>query len=485
MKVFISSVYEDARVESDRRHLQIRAKLERFGFWVRPELDPWIAEYKVPGLNERGWRAIVDTCVHALHDSDLMIVLLFRRWGSAVEIDCLGPSPVSVLEMELFHASLRRVPVLFFQAADFVPEPRLAALITLLRRMIPAAHWFLGTEREVEAQVIEVLENLYHERSLPAGISGFCDALSDEVSFAQVEREISSSRLSFLEGFAPARPGPLSLDRVDLLLAETAELAGTGEGTYVDRLSRLWLALRDLAQQPSEALDEKLARRWVRLCELWTNAAAWLRLHGPLELGVLATLHTRVQIRDAGFIPVTDFPFGPFGSEAYSIAKVSDRRDWKVRRFEAAVRLASKQIDITPRDPSGAFGIRASAKMQLAQLGRPWVGVSGLFDYRRMLRTRERIGASDSEIGEAMAELGYAEFAVARRFSLRGKAALARMRDGVALLDADQPERRPGFVVRGKQKLAEALEMSGIADEAAQQRSDIETLRARHGLPGD
>jgi hypothetical protein len=485
MKVFISSVYEDARVESDRRHLQIRTKIERLGFWVRPQVDPWIAEYKVPGLNEQGWREIVDACVHALHDSDLMIVLLFRRAGSAVEIDSLGPSPVSVLEVELFHASLRRLPVLFFQAADFVPELRLAALITLLRRLTPSSHWFLGTEREIEAQVVDLLENMHRERRLPAGISGFCDALSDEVSFARVEREIASSRLSFLDGFAPGSPGPLSLDRVDLLLSEAADLAGTGQGTHVDRLSRLWFALRELAQLPCEALDEHLAARWVRLCELWTSAAAWLRLHGPLQLGVLATLHTRVQIRNAGFIPQADFPFGPFGSEAYSIAKASDTRDWKVRRFEAAVKLASKQIGLAQRDPSGAFGIRASAKMQLAQLGRPWLGVGGLSDYRRMLRTREKAGASDSEIGEAMAELGYAEFALARLLSLKGRAALARMREGVALLDGDHPERRPGFVARGKLKLAEALERSGINDEAERQRRDVEALRARHGLPGD
>lgn len=111
----------------------------------------------------------------------------------------------------------------------------------------------------------------------------------------------------------------------------------------------------------------------------------------------------------------------------------------------------------------------------------PWIAEY----YRRMLKTRERIGSSDSEIGEAMAELGYAEFAAARRLSLRGKSALARIREGVALLDSDHPERRPGFVVRAKHKLAQALEISGLADEAEQQRIDIETLRIRHGLPGD
>jgi hypothetical protein len=478
MQIFISSVYQDARVAGEERHLDIRRRLHRLG--VGEEVKLWIAEYSAPGIT--GWRTIVDTCVRALHESDLMIVLLLRRWGSAIDVDGLGPAPVSYLEIELFQASLRRVPVIFFEAEDFDPDPQLAALVRLIKRLLPSSPWVRAPQAAMEEQIVELVRSVLAARALPPALTRLCDALSERRSFADVNREIASTRLSFLDGFTPADGSPLSLPRVDLLLNETSHLAGTGDGTYVDRLSRLWMALRELAKQRADALDGELAQRWIRLSELWTSSAAWLHLHGPLRLGVLATLHTRNQLRDGGYIETREFPFGAFGSEAYSVAKISDTRRWKQRRFEAARRLATKQIEIG-EGSSGAFGIRASASMQLALLGRPWLAQAGLADYRRMYEARVRTGASDSEIGEALAELGYAEFGVGRLLRWKRRGALQRLREGVALLDADHPERRPGFVVRAKRKLAEALEASRLLEEAELQRQDIAAITERHGLP--
>lgn len=440
-----------------------------------------MAEYKGVGVGP--WRGVVDACVRDLHDSDLMIVLLFRRAGNPIEVDLLGPSPVSVLEIELFHAALGKVPVLFFQAEDFRPEPGLRSLIGMLRRLTKAGQWVEAPEADIERHVIATIEFIHKQGRLPPGVSGFCDSLSDRRSFVRIRREVNSTRLSLLAGFRSGRPSALSFDRVDLLLTEAEGLGRTGSGTYADRLSRLWMALRELAQRPVGRFDHALAGRWIRLCELWASSAAWLRLHGPLELGVLATLHTRVALRNAGYIDEASFPYGPFASEAYSIAKVSERLVWKARRFEAARLLATRQISLRPADPSGAYGIRASASMQLARLRRPWLAAAGLLDYRRMLATRQRIGSPSSEVGEAMAELGFAEFAVGRHLAWARNAALRRLREGVALLDSDHPERRPGFVVRAKLKLAESLELAGHAEEAAEQRRDIVALKQSHGLP--
>ena len=481
MRVFIASAHKEGPSEGDARYLEVRRKIEQLG--LRPRLDPWLAEYADPDLVRRGWRSIVDTCVHALHNSDLMVVLLFRRWGNAIEIDTHGPSPVSYLEIELFHASLRRIPIIFFQAEDFIPEPRLQSMIQMLGRVTSPRQWVKAPAKEIERRLLDTLKYLSKEGQLPPGMTGFCDALSDKVSFRSVDQEVNSSGLSFLQGFRPEEAGSVSLDRVDLLLSETEQLSGGGEGSFVDRLSRLWLALRDLAQQPSEALDESVARRWIRLCELWTSSAAWLHLHGPLELGVLATLHTRVQLREAGYLREDDFPFGAFASEAYSIAKTSDTLSWQRRRFEAARRLATKQISLVPEDPSGAYGIRASASMQLAQRGKPWLGATGLLDYKRMLETRKRIGASNSEIGEAKVELGYAQFAFGRRLPWTRRYALQQLRDGVAMLEADRPGVRAGFVKRAKIKFADALERSGLLDEAREQREGLEVFIRKHGLP--
>jgi hypothetical protein len=483
LRVFVASVNEEGRTDVSTRYLELRAKIEGLG--LRPQLDPWIAEYAEPRLLERGWRAVIDTCVNALHSSDLMIVLLYRRLGTSVDVDSYGPSPVTYLEIELFHACLRRIPVLFFQAEDFDPDPRLAAMVRLLNRITPSGYWISAPERELEQRVLDTLRHLAGEQQLPEHLLGFCDALSDQRSFERVETEINSERLSFLRDFSPGDPGEVSIDRVDLLLSEADQYVGSGEGAFVGRLSRLWLALRELAQRPTEYLDDEIAARWIRLCESWTNSAAWLHLHGPLELGVLATLHTRVGLRQAGFVSDRAFPFGAFASEAYSIAKVSDTRDWQCRRFDAARRLATRQIAIAGKDTSGAFGIRASAAMQLAQRGKPWLIGQGLRDYQRMLVIRKRLGSSPSEVGEAEVELGYALFAIGRHVRWTRNDALARLRDGVRLMESDGPEKRAGFVKRGKLKLLDALEKAGLADEAAEQRRELEIFTRDRGLPLD
>ncbi|HEX8443524.1 MAG TPA: hypothetical protein VF631_07740 [Allosphingosinicella sp.] len=482
-RVFIASVNQEGRTEGDERYLELRAKIN--ALQLEDDLDRWIAEYKSPGLDSQGWRTIIDRCIRELHESDLMIVLLFRRLGSQVEIDDLGPSPVTYLEIELFHASLRRIPVIFFRADDFVPSDQLGAMLRLLERVTDPRQWVTESERNVERRVIEVLRHIAKEGQLPPDLRGFRDGLSDDRSFLRWKEEVASSRLSFLSGYRPGAQGPLSLPRVDLLLREANLTGKGGESTFVDRLSRLWLALRELAQLPAEDVDQTTAVRWIRLCELWTSSAAWLRLHGPLELGVLATFHTRVDLRNRGFIVESDFPYGAYASEAYSIAKYSEQPSWQRRRFQASRRLATKQIELQSADPSGAFGIRASATMQLAQLGRPWLVPQALLDYRAMWRTRRKLHASDSEIGEALVELAYAEFMVGRHLPWLRNQSLAKLREGVALMEADRPHLRPGFVKRAKLKLANALAAAGKLDEAEVQRTELTALARTHGLPLD
>jgi len=67
MQIFIASVNQDGRTEGDERYLKLRRKISRLG--VETRLNPWVAEEKEPDLPARGWRATIDTCVHALHGS--------------------------------------------------------------------------------------------------------------------------------------------------------------------------------------------------------------------------------------------------------------------------------------------------------------------------------------------------------------------------------------------------------------------------------
>ena len=63
------------------------------------------------------------------------------------------------------------------------------------------------------------------------------------------------------------------------------------------RLSRIWLAMRELAKVEKERFDRAIAERWIKAVEAWPSPAAWLQMHGPLRAGVLAGLQSQQELR--------------------------------------------------------------------------------------------------------------------------------------------------------------------------------------------
>jgi hypothetical protein len=481
MKVFISSTYQDSQVPGAERHLAIRRAL-----WEKGRArghTMWVAEYSNRELtSQTPWREIVDTCVAGVVDCDLLIALLFRRWGAAIPVDDAGPSATSFLEIELFHAAPRRVPVVFLEVEDFQPDPELARLIEVLKSVTRGEQWLRVPERELEAKALAVIDAVAAKDLAPPSLVALPDALSDERSFRRLPDELRSTRLSLLGRFGPStEAASYSGDRAGALLADARRLGSDGPLNYADRLSRLWMALRELSKLPAEALDPRALAAWTEVADLWASPAAWLQLHGPLRLGVLAALQTKGDL-NGRYRPNVEPPYGAFASEAYSIGKVSHTSGWRSRRFRAAQVLATRQAERLA-DPSGAWLIRGSATLQLARLGRPWLVPAGRADYVRAVKFRERAGASASALGEAMVELAFADYALGRAIFWLRADALARMREGVRLLEEDHPERRPGFVKRAKEKLAVALEQQGLHDEAAVQRAQLAAFNPAHGLP--
>jgi hypothetical protein len=57
------------------------------------------------------------------------------------------------------------------------------------------------------------------------------------------------------------------------------------------------------------------------------------------------------------------------------------------------------------------------------------------------------------------------------------------MREGLAMLLAEHPELRAGFVKRAQLKLAEALTVAGMHDEAQAQRAELQAFAKAQGLP--
>jgi hypothetical protein len=473
-KVFVSSVYREETVPGSEKHLAIRRMIRDVS--ARLGVDAWIAEYR--GLTGGLWTEIVDSCIDNLLDSDVVIVVLYRRGGNPMPLGELGFARASFFEIELFYASLRLIPAYFFVVSGYEPEPELENLVRLLK-LKDQGNWYVGTENQVETGIRELLAAIAKGAMFRAHLPNFCDLTSEYKSFRHIDAEIHSEQLSLIDRLAPLETSDFALDRIDFLISE-AEAASSKSAQF----SRLWLAMRELSKRSFDTLDAAGQCQWLRISRRLPSMAAWLGLHGPLNVGVMAGYQTQNELRRRGTLANELFPYGAFGSESYSIAGNHALPAWKRVRYRAAERLATRHAELHPENPSGALLIRGSARMRLAQLGCPWLIWSGLADYRRACEIREKRGATASELGEALIDRGFAEFAVSRVFRFRRRNALRLMSEAIAYLETDISPGRVGFVVSAKRKYADALERAGRRDEAQAQQNEAAALAKRFGIIG-
>lgn len=491
-RIFLSSTYKETPFgEVGIRYFWLRQELAQLGEDLK--LPIWVHEFhgqltksadaplELPKPGDKpNWITSVRECLDELSRSDLLIVLLARRAGERVAMDELGETAASIFEVELFYASQWRIPVVFYVVRGFEPEPELSNLIEMLHLKDGNRNWIEIDENEIIGRVRELLKSFYSINAKQWTLRYFHDNISDRRSFGGVRHDIYSNGLSFIDRFAPRNKDDFSRTRFDKLLEISKETTQQKAG----QLGFLWMALRELSTSGwcPDRSDE-----WLRLSNRWPSTAAWTGLHGALYFSALAAFHTRndILLRD-GRSPEDDpkFPFGPMASELYSTGLRCETPQWKKRRFEAAVKLASRHADRSPKSSDGALAIRASAYLRLAQLGRPWHAYNALSDYRNAYRLRERNSASPSAVGEALSEWAFAEFYVRHLMHFRTEAALKKMREGVRLMDSDPDPNRVGFLVRGKRKLADALRQVDHHDEADRELKSAEALARKHGILG-
>lgn len=477
-KVFISSVYREPAVPGSEKHLAIRRTIRDLAADLH--VDAWIAEYSAKGLEDKHWTEIVDTCIDNLLSSRALIVLLYSRSGGAVKLDSeFGFASASVFEIELFYASLRQKPAFFFVVRGYEPEPELENLVRLLELKESADSWFVGTESEVVSRIRDLLTAFRAGKGPAPILPNFCDISSDYKSFRQIRSEIHSERLSLINRFAPADSSDYAHGRIDYLL-EQAHRAESRTAQF----SRLWMALRELCKRGFDSSDAVTAAQWLELSRRLPSIAAWLGLHGPLNVGVIAAYQTQNELRRRGSLANEAFPYGAFASESYSTGINHAQAGWKRLRFKAAERLATRHADLHPHDPTGALAIRGSARLRLARLGAPWLVWSALSDFRHACEIKERLGASPSAMGEALFNRGVAEYAVSGVLRYKRRSALQMMREGVGLLETNRSPAQIGFIVSAKRKFADALKTAGMIDEASLHREEAVALAKQYGIIG-
>lgn len=383
-------------------------------------------------------------------------------------------SNASFFEIELFQAALLQKKVYAFVRQDFVPEPRLEALLGILKNEF--SEWRALsplTEDEIFDGVMRIADETVGGRpkwprpALRAAINRFVQAL-----YTARTGSNHNPSILFLHG---ATDPSLKVPRIYLL--QTLGQVIAEEPNEEKRLSRLWLGLRELMGLDHQALrDPSILKFWNQLLAEWARAGAWYGLHADMPLGCLAALNSMVQVRDRlnRFIPAanqgseTEFPGGALASAKYSIAKRLYVKLDRIRRFNEALCDIDRSLQEKQQDKSGLLAVRGSI---LRQLGRRSESIA---DYETVLQIRRENHASHHQIGEALSELGYAYLwywspRKGLRFCEEG---VERLRDGGT---------QAGFLARGLRKLAVAYLVNGRLRAAHRARQESKAVAVAHG----
>jgi tetratricopeptide (TPR) repeat protein len=471
---FLSSVFE----EPEGKPLPIRERIWTLGqTYGRPI---WAADFPLVRRAQLGGLSPldkVDECLRNIQRSQIFICLLHKRHGTGVGIPGTTQKwGASYFELEVFEAVLLGMPIYVFESNVFAPERPLRDLLDMLG---PALH--LPARRLSDDAIVEEVERLL-AGDVPAKARDDSPKRQYE-TITRVVRSFARGRgsgrthltnrpeLEFLGGRFQAGTA-LDIDKTDRAIAEAR-----AESNKLQRLTRLWIAIRELANAPYARRGfEDFLPLWNAALGEWANAGSWYGLHAHLYMGCLAALGSMERVRASlrelkRTVPesLRIAPHGALASEFYAMAKYLERGKW----HKSALSLAGEHIDAAMRvrggDRAGQLGIRASIRLALGDRAR------AVTDYRRALSIRNAEAEGDDFIGDAESELGFA------LLSGRGRSkGLAYQERGVERLT--KVGNRPGLLVRAKRKLAISYTEGGDFRGAVEQLAGAHDAAIEAGL---
>jgi len=450
-RVFLSSVFLGVD--------DVRKRMHQFGEDHQPGFV-WVDEISNNRLPDASLMECIDDVLGALTFSELCIVLVGAEWpGSDIAI-ADERSQTTYFEIELLYAALLGKPIVLVVRDDIQVPPRTQRLLTMLRRLLPKANWLLvpslhAAETQIKRLITHVAEG--HAERLIGRSAAIGPFLLQEF-WQEREPKGTQARLKWLADDFPAVSKMPNAQVVEQCLSE-------GANTFVNhrRLSLFWIAARELMGVPFwEPRNAEWLPQWNAVLTAWQQAAAWYGLHGHLYLGYLPALHSLTAIRAAGRQvemarnddPAWTAPSSSLGSAYYSVARPVP--SWQLRR--EGLRRANGYLDQTratdPLQRSSVLSIKGSVLRALGEF------TAAVDAYDEVLRLRQHHGGSQAAIGEAMSELGYGLL-----FQLRWRRGHELLREGVRMMEDANGD--PGFLIRGKRKLAIALRLHLRFREAA------------------
>lgn len=396
--------------------------------------------------------AIVDRLVERVRESRVFVCVLRDRYGSSVFENA---ESVSFFETEIYQAALFHNNAHFFLMEPFTPDARLRGLIEIVNTIRPG---IIPNKIQSKAQVLNAIRRVVDETSNIRRPS-LALSLRRLVGALAIRRGHPRPDIEFFDRvFRPVSARP-DRDHIASLLGGLS-----GEAGIEQRLTRMWIALRELSAAPYDdpAFTEYLPL-WHDALGAWASASAWYGLHGHLYAGRLAAVNSALKILALPGWPRRTHPVSIHGSkggrasEYYSIAKLVPGRRERDLYFSLALTDVNDAISNVGGDISGHLSIRGHIYRTQGKTQ------SALADFRQMHRLRKERGDAGG-IGEALSDLGLTELTLGRM-----RDACAHLREGAEMLWSAG---NYTFAIRAQKRLALAHLRSGRPIMALQELWD-------------
>jgi len=443
-KLFFSSCFDDPegqRLAIRDRVLRLNGNFDKDDENVISALPVWMAECH-RDLDRRAPTSALrkaQICVDGVRDSEIYVAVVRNRYGSGVALQADEVAQVSYFELELFEAALLQKPAYIFVLEGGEMSERLSSLLDLLQPALPG----LDRKPRSENDIFDSVKAILDQSMLPAGMNRMrpqrasrtrsSNALT-QARFTQYDVVSEAPSVRFLGGILDT-----SATRPNLDLIRDALSRAAAQISHHERLTLIWIALRELMGAPLEGpIFRETALLWEEALGGWNSAGAWYGLHGHPLMGCLASLGSLAALKLKSQKP-SDLPHGALSSEYYSIAKLVT-----VKRLKRAMLEKSRaHIDAAFLGEESANNYAQRGSVRFAQGDFP----GAIADYRRVIDLRRSEGAPADDIGQAMSELGFALV-----FNGSRSEGLKLMEDGLSLFD----DRPTGFLVRAQRKLGRA-----------------------------
>lgn len=481
-RVFISSVYHG--LHEIRQRMKEAAESVGVRAWIFEEVDD------LRGVPPQKSQRI---CLDNVDASDLYVAIFHQGYGSSAANHLGG---ISLVDLEFFEAFKNQKPIRVYMLEPFNPEPNLAALIQIVRSLVPDSISICSNEKSLLAQFTRDIQSCLLAASKNHLGKG-------ETIFGRFLQRLCAFRKPFDHGvglrflsdkYPPPCRERFSRDIVEEQLANLSSLSN-----WHERLRRTMKVIEHLFDVPwKDGHNAEFLPLWDQAFGSWDKSSAWVGLHGPLLMGKLAADNSLLAVRSLRAshgeeVTLQSLLSGPpsktgtidewaslyslggaIASEYYSIAKMSSGRSTRhyyFKRSEEWLRCARRGLTIRPDriHEAGLAAIWGHVSLGLCNV------VEAVGHFQKSLRLRTENNASAASVAEAEADLGFAYILSGNK--TEGEALLLK---GVEGLERTMSK---GFTARAKRMIATHYVRQGHFREALTQLAQVSALCKKYGMP--